>query len=96
VPPVVASCCVISGAYVSQGVGRLRNSHRTARTLLTMCQELSSSYWITPLFQAIAGKQTSWLAQSVDYQLRSCSDAHEFISDSTLEQTCTLISGSSE
>jgi len=35
VPPVVASCCVIPGAYVSQGVGRWRNSHKTARTLLT-------------------------------------------------------------
>jgi len=31
VPPVVASCCVISGAYMSQGVGRWRNSHKTAR-----------------------------------------------------------------
>jgi len=50
VPTVVASCCVIFGAYVSQGVIRWRNSHKTARTLLTTCQELSSSYWIIPLF----------------------------------------------
>jgi len=50
VPPVVASCCVISGAYMSQGVGIWRNSRKTARTLLTTCQYLSGSNWITPLF----------------------------------------------